>query len=130
MSPMIAFSLWFLTGTFLFRMCSLRVAIVSNFLGGWAILPGADFSPTQSSFPYWILPVCLPSTNFVTKATVLGITAMAGMFLFHRTEVRELKLGAIDLRFLLLCFVPIFSTIANRQSALTGIFGALYLFFA
>jgi len=128
--PMIVFSLWFLTGTFLFRMCSLRLAIVSNFLAGWAILPGAVFSPTQSAFPYWILPVCLPSTNFVTKATVLGITAMAGVLLFHRAEIRKLELSAKDLAFLLLCFAPIFSSVANHLSPLAGIFGAAYLFFA
>ncbi len=127
---MIAFSLWFLVGTLLFRMCSLRVAIVSNFLLGWAILPGAEFSPTQASFPYWILPVCLPSTTFVTKATVLGITAIAGAFLFHRAETRKLELGVMDLVFLLLCFAPIFSSVANHLSPLTAIFGAAYLFFA
>jgi hypothetical protein len=128
--PTIAFSLWFLAGTFLFRVCSLRVAIVANFLGGWAILPGADFSPTRAAFPYWILPVCLPSTDFVTKATVLGITAIAGMFFFHRAEIRKLEPGAMDLAFLWLCFAPIFSGVANHLSPSTGVFGAAYLFFA
>jgi hypothetical protein len=128
--PMIAFSLWFLLGTLLFRICSLRVAIVSNFLAGWAVLPGADFPPTQAVFPYWILPVCLPSTSFVTKATVLGIAAIAGTFLFHCAEIRKLELGVTDLAFLLLCVAPIFSSIANHRSPLTGIFGAAYLFFA
>jgi hypothetical protein len=128
--PMIAFSLWFLIGTLLFGFCSLRVAIVSNFLAGWAVLPGADFPPPQALFPYWILPACLPSTSFVTKATVLGITAIAGTFLFHRAEIRKLELGVIDLAFLLLCLAPIFSSIANHLSPLTGIFGAAYLFFA
>ena len=52
------------------------------------------------------------------------------MFLFHRAEIRKLELGAIDLAFLLLCFAPIFSSIANHLSPLTGIFGAAYLFFA
>lgn len=127
---MIIFSLWFLTGTFLFRMCSLRVAIVSNFLAGWAILPNADFSPTREVFPYWILPVCLPSTNFLTKATVLGITATVGMLLFHRAEIRKLNLGAVDFAFLLLCFAPIFSCVANHLSPLNAIFGAAYLLFA
>lgn len=127
---MIVFSLWFLTGTFLFRMCSLRLAIVSNFLGGWAILPSTDFSPTQATFPYWILPVCLPSINFVTKATVLGITALLGMLLFHRVEIRKLKLGAVDLAFLLLCFAPVFSSAVNHLSLLIAMFGVAYLFFA
>src|SRR4051794_15312088 len=96
-TPIIVFSLWFLAGTLFFRMCPLRIAIVSNFLAGWAILPGADFASPQSDFPYWILPVCLPSTSFLTKATVLGITAIAGVLLFHRAEIRKLELGAKDL---------------------------------
>ena len=130
LAPMIAFSLWFLAGTFLFRICSLRVALVANFLAGWAILPGAEFSATQASFPYWILPVSLPSTNFVTKATVLGFTVITGVFLFHRTEIRKVKFGLLDLAFLLLCFAPIFSSVANHLSPLTAIFGAAYFFFA
>jgi hypothetical protein len=128
--PMIAFSLWFLTGMFLFRMCPLRVAIVSSFLAGWAILPSADFVPTEEIFPYWILPVCLPSTTFITKATVLGVTAIAGMLLFHRVEIRKLKLRAMDFAFLLLSLAPIFSSIANHLSPLNAMFGAVYLFFA
>jgi hypothetical protein len=127
---MIAFSLWFLTGMFLFRMCPVRVAIVSNFLAGWAILPTADFVRTEEIFPYWILPVCLPSTTFITKATVLGITAIAGMLLFHRVEIRNLKLGAMDVAFLLLSLAPIFSSIANHLSPLNAMFGAVYFFFA
>ena len=127
---MIAFSLWCVAGTFLFRMCSLRLAIVSNFLGGWAILPGADFSSPRAPFPYWILPVCLPSTNFLTKATVLSFTATAGMLLFHRSEIRKLELGTTNLAFLLLCFAPILSSVANHLSPLTAIYGATYFFFA
>ena len=68
--------LWIPLGAWLFRRFPVRIAILANFLGGWAILPGANYTPTPDEFPYWILPVCLPTNYFLTKATVTAIAAL------------------------------------------------------
>ena len=95
--PRVALSAWLPLSLLLFRRCPLRIAILINFLGGWALLPGADYTATKGPFPYSILPVCLPSTYFFIKATTLGLTAILGILLFHRERIRQLRTDASDL---------------------------------
>ena len=121
LSPLVALVIWIPIGAILFRRFSLRVAILINFLAGWAVLPGANYVPTPVAFPYWILPVCLPGAYFINKATVLGIAALIGVLCFHRRELRRFRLRVCDIPIALLCFVPLLSSIANHLAPGEGI---------
>jgi hypothetical protein len=128
--PLVALLAWVPIGAYFFHRYSLRLAILVNFIAGWAVLPGANYTPTQIGFPYWILPVCLPGAYFITKATVLGIAALAGVLIFHRAEVRRIRFKICDLPIALLCIVPLLSSLANQLTLWGGFRGALYLFLA
>jgi hypothetical protein len=130
LSPLVALVIWIPIGAILFRRFSLRVAILINFLAGWAVLPGANYVPTPVAFPYWILPVCLPGAYFINKATVLGIAALIGVLCFHRRELRRFRLRVCDIPIALLCFVPLLSSIANHLAPGEGIRGVLYVVLA
>jgi hypothetical protein len=84
-SPSIAFVAWIPISLFFFKRYSLRVALLVNFIAGWAVLPSAAFAPTNIVFPYWILGTCLPPIHFFTKASVTGITCLLGILLFDRS---------------------------------------------
>lgn len=127
---LVALLVWIPISVLLFRGFALRVAILINFLGGWAILPGANYTPTPIAFPYWILPVCLPGAYFITKATVLGFGALAGVLLFHRDEIQRIRLRICDIPMILLCIVPLLSSSANHLTLWEGLRGAIYLFLA
>jgi hypothetical protein len=73
--PLLAFSAWIPIGLFLFRRFELRVAILANFLAGWAVLQREDYATAKGYVPYLIIPVSLPSVHFVSNATTLGFTA-------------------------------------------------------
>ena len=128
--PLVALMIWIPVGAILFRILSLRVAILVNFLAGWALLPGANYAPTPAAFPYWILPVCLPGAYFITKATILGIAALIGVLCFHRHELRRFRLRVCDIPMALLCFVPMLSSIANHLAPREGIRSVLYVLLA
>ena len=126
--PRVALSAWLPLSLLLFRRCPLRIAILINFLGGWALLPGADYTATKVAFPYSILPVCLPSTYIFTKATTLGLAAILGILLFHRERIRQLRTDASDLLILLWCIVPLCSTVINGLSVGSGLVCSAYFF--
>jgi hypothetical protein len=125
--PLVALLAWIPIGVLFFRLCQLRVAILAHFFVGWALLPGAAFAPSSSAFPYWILPVCLPGAQFITKASVLGLAALVGMILFHRNELRRIRFHSLDVAIAVLCTVPLLSSIANNLSLQEGIRGVLYM---
>src|SRR5271165_7619904 len=73
---------------------------------------------------------CLPAGYFVTKATVLGLTALAGVLLFHARSLRRFRLSPWDLPMILWCTVPLLSGIANQAvnhgGLREGLRGVLY----
>jgi hypothetical protein len=113
-------------GAYLFRRYPVRIAILANFLGGWAILPGASYRVTPDSFPYWILGVCLPTNYFLTKATATGLAALAGILLFHSADLRTFKPGYCDLPMAVWCCVPLLSAAAHWNTLHEGLLGAIY----
>src|ERR1700685_1002879 len=80
--PLIALLAWIPIALCFFWRFPVRVAVLVNFVGGWAVLPTAAFAATSASFPYWILGACLPSDYLVTKASVTGLTCLLGILLF------------------------------------------------
>jgi hypothetical protein len=125
-SPLVILLGWIPAGVYLFRRYPVRIAILANFLGGWAILPGANYRPAADSFPYWILGVCLPTDYFLTKATATGLAALAGFLLFHSADLRRFRPGICDLPMAVWCCVPLLSAAAHWNTLHEGLLGATY----
>jgi hypothetical protein len=127
--PLLALFVWIPLGVALFKRYPVRKAILLNFIGGWAVLPTASFTPSLDPFPYWILGASLPSDRFFTKATVTAIAALLGIMLFERRSLSDLKLTFWDLPMAIWCIVPFFSAIANPgvfgETALGGVYQIL-----
>ena len=122
LSALTALLAWIPIGLFFFYRYPVRIAALTNFVGGWALLPTANFVPSKDPFPYWILGVGLPAEYFVTKATITGLTALAGLLLFDRKGLRRFRPSLWDLPMILWCTVPLLSGIANHA----GYTGALW----
>jgi hypothetical protein len=126
LSPFSALIGWIPVGLYLFRRCPARIAILAVFLGGWAVLPGARYIPTTEAFPYWILGVCLPSNYFLTKAMVTGLTALAGILIFHSGDLRRFRPAVWDLPMAVWCCVPLLSAFTHWSTHREGLVGAVY----
>ena len=129
-APLFALFAWIPIGLLFFYRYPARVAILITFIGGWAVLPTANFVPTDAEFPYWIMSASLPAGYFLTKATITGLTALAGVLLFDPRSLRRFRIRAWDLPMILWCAVPLLSGLANHgayDGALRdGLRGALY----
>jgi len=129
-APLFALFAWIPIGLFFFFRYPVRIAILLTFISGWAVLPTANFVPTDAAFPYWILSVSLPAGYFVTKATITGLTALIGVLLFDSRGLWRFRISAWDLPMILWCTVPLLSGIANHGAyegaVRDGLRGALY----
>ena len=121
---MVAFIAWIPLSLVLFRRYPIRVAILLNFIGGWAVLPVARFSGEVS--PYWVLGNSLYSGYFLTKATVTSFAGLLGVLLFDRGSFRRFRLTFWDLPIVVWCIVPLLSAIANPEFSGQGIVGLVY----
>jgi hypothetical protein len=113
--PMLALWAWIPISLYFFWRFPIRLALLLNFVGGWAILPSASYLASSAPFPYWILPVSLPTDYFLTKATIPAVAALLGVRLFDRHTCPRFELTFWDLPMVIWCVVPIFSGIANSQ---------------
>jgi hypothetical protein len=125
-SPLVILLGWIPFGAYLFRRYPVRIAILANFLGGWAILPGASYRATADAFPYWFLGVCLPANYFLTKATATGLAALAGMLIFHSADLKRFRPGICDLPMVVWCCAPLLSAAAHWGTLPEGLMGATY----
>lgn len=124
--PLLLLLCWIPVGGYLFYRYPIRVAILANFFGGWALLPGASYRPSTEEFPYWILAVCLPASYFITKATIVGFVGLAGTFFFDFSNVRRFRPALCDIPAILWCCVPLFSATAHWGTFHEGLRGSLY----
>ena len=124
--PLAVLIVWIPLGIWLFRRFPVRIAILANFLGGWVLLPGANYTPTPDDFPYWILGVCLPAGYLCTKATVIGFAALAGILLFHSADWKKFRPSLSDLPIALWCCVPLLSALTHWSTFSQGFLGAIY----
>ncbi len=129
-APLVALLAWVPIGLFLFYRYPVRIAILATLIGGWAVLPTAQFTPSEDVFPYWILSACLPAGYFITKATITGLTALTGVLIFDTRALRRLRLSLWDSPMILWCSAPLLSGLANhavyRGALRDGLRGALY----
>jgi len=126
-APLVAFGAWIPVSVIAFRRLPIRAALLFNFVGGWAILPAANYhAPPSDAFPYWILGTSLESDYFLTKATLIGFTGLLGILLYDRSSVQRFRLTVWDLAMGMWLMAPIFSAIANPDHAGEGLIGELY----
>jgi hypothetical protein len=124
--PLIALAAWLPISLFCFRRYAVRIAILINFVAGWAVLPSTAFTSTDTPFPYWVLGTCLPSNHFFTKATLTGLTCLIGVLFFDRDSFSRFRLTFWDLPMLGWCIVPVFSGLANEQAFSAVVRSELY----
>ena len=118
MPDAIPFVLWAwvpITLLLFWRLPPARAALAC-LLGGWLILPTARFADDVASvvFPYWIMPACLPSDYWTTKARIIGLSALLGVMAFDPDAWRRFRPRAHDLAILGWCLCPIASALMNR----------------
>jgi hypothetical protein len=124
--PLVALLLWVPLILLIFRRVPVRLALLINFVGGWAILPAANYVDKSVEFPYQILGTSLESDYFFTKATILGFTGILAVFLFDRSAFRRFQLTVWDLAMGMWLIAPILSAIANPDNMKEGFIGELY----
>jgi len=124
--PLVALFAWVPIGLLIFRRFPPRTAALINFVGGWAILPAANYVSTGAEFPYWILGTSLESDYFITKATIIGFTGILGILLFDRSSFKRFRLTEWDLAMGMWLIAPILSAIANPDHFGEGCVGEIY----
>ena len=126
LSPLVALIGWVPASLLTFRRLPVRIALLINFVGGWAVLPAANYISSGDAFPYWILGTSLESDYFFTKATVIGFTGLLGIFLFDRASFARFRLTVWDLAMGMWLIAPLLSAIANPGNSREGFIGEIY----
>ena len=124
--PLFALIAWVPLSLLAFRRFPIRVALLINFVGGWAVLPAARYIDQGVEFPYWILGTSLESDYFITKATILGFAGILGVYLFDRTSFKRFELTVWDLPMGMWLIAPLLSAIANPGNYKEGWIGEIY----
>lgn len=125
--PLVALLAWIPISMFFFRRGPMHRALLINFVGGWAVLPAANYHDPGVAVPYWILGTSLASDYFLTKATILGFTGLLSVVLFDRQAFRRFQLTVWDLPMGLWLAAPLLSAFANPGHTVEGFMGELYL---
>jgi O-Antigen ligase len=117
MPEAIPFVLWSwvpITLLLFWKLAPARAAALS-LVGGWLFLPTARFADDVAgvAFPYWIMPACLPSDYWTTKARVIGVALSLGVMAFDPKVWLRFRPSFFDLPILGWCLVPLVSGLAN-----------------
>jgi hypothetical protein len=124
--PLVALFAWVPISVLAFRRFPVRIAVLVNFVGGWALLPAANYASSGEVFPYWILGTSLESDYFITKATILGFCGILGVLLFDRPSIKRFRLTVWDLAMGMWLIAPLLSAIANPDNFGEGCAGEIY----
>ncbi|MFC5861912.1 hypothetical protein ACFPT7_06375 [Acidicapsa dinghuensis] len=124
--PLAALIAWIPLCLIAYRLLPVRIAILINFIGGWAVLPVANYPRTDALFPYWFTGSSLESDYFITKATIIGFTALLGLFIFDRPSLKRFRLTVWDLAMGMWLIAPFLSGIANPDSGAEAWVGECY----
>jgi hypothetical protein len=120
MPEAIPFVLWSWVPVTLFLFWKLAPARASAFslIGGWLFLPTARFADSVAGvdFPFWIMPSCLPSDYWTTKARVIGVALLLGVMAFDPKAWLRFRPSFFDLPILGWCLVPLASGLVNGVS--------------
>lgn len=100
--------MWAAIALGLFRTVRRDVAIWLVLLGGWLVLPPADYAAggDPAVLPYWIIGSALPSDIWFSKAWTAPAIATMCSLLCDRARWRTLRLKLVDGPLLLFCAWP------------------------
>ena len=107
----IAFLGWTPFVFFLYKKLDARLVPVIAYVIGWMFLPCADYD-------IFLL--------HNTKTTVIGISVLAGAYIFDRERLLSFKFNPIDIPMVLWCTAPFFASIFNGLGAYDGGSSMLY----
>jgi len=104
-------------------------ASVACLLGGWLILPTARFADDVAgvAFPFWIMPACLPSDQWTTKARIIGLSALLGVMAFDPGAWRRFRPKVYDIPMLGWCLCPLASGAFNGLGPVASVAESGYL---
>lgn len=113
---------WIVVALLLFWRCTPRRAVLIVVIGGWALLPTARYDRAVAGieFPYWIMPAAIPGPTFWTKATAIGVAALAGLLVFDRGARRRWRWQGLDAVMILFCAGPLLALVNYPDLALAG----------
>ena len=119
---------WIPVSLLLFWKLPAPKAAAACLVGGWLLLPTARFADSSAvDFPYWIMPACLPSDYWTTKARVIGMALLLGVMAFDPRAWLRFRPSPFDLPMLGWCLVPMASGPANGASMAGSMADAAYL---
>lgn len=131
---------FFLAAGVAVALLPMRIAIPAVVLGGWLILPVGRFPQEEydTTFPFWIIGIALPSDMLMTKAWAIPVAALFWATVLDARQVARWRPGALDLTMLLWCLWPLIAAAARSGGGadpapalaagyLAGSWGALWL---
>jgi len=126
--PLLALLAWVPIMLIVFRRFPVRISLLINFIGGWAVLPAANYTaPSDPNvFPYWIIGTTLESDYFLTKAVIVGFTGLLCVSIFDPTSFKRFRLTVWDLAMGMWLICPLLSGIANPDNFGEGFAGEIY----
>ncbi len=111
------FGLWFVLTMAMFVWLSPRRAVLASLIGGWAILPTADYSAIShlgdEAFATLGMGSAYLSMFWLTKSTVIGISTLVGVLVFDSRVFKHFRPRLFDLPILIWCLVPALSVLRN-----------------
>jgi hypothetical protein len=125
----VALGLWIPLTLWAFARRPAPIAALVGVVGGWLVLPTAELPEEFSryEFPFWVMPACLPSASWTTKARVVGLACLLGVLLFDRRALGRLRPAWPDLFVVGWCACPLATSLANRLYPTEAIADAAYL---
>ncbi|MFG0248024.1 MAG: O-antigen ligase family protein [Phycisphaeraceae bacterium JB051] len=123
---LIIFGLAVLLGVILFFVLPPRCAAMVCLIGGWCLLPTANFmvpdftDPTIAQADEFTVAAttgigtALIGPYWLTRSTVIGITVLLGMLLADFKSLRRLKPKWFDIPMAIWCIAPLFSGLFNQ----------------
>lgn len=117
-----------------FRFLPGRVAASLALIGGWAVLPVADYPPTVIPEPGSLVSpmhaLAVPTPILANKALAIGLGALVGIVAFDWGAVRRLRPRWIDAPLACWCLWPIVSALGNGLPIAEGLGQVRYLLLA
>jgi hypothetical protein len=124
--------LWIPASLLLFWLLRPSTAVLIALLGGYAILPIADFaamSPEHRT-PSWVMGMALPGVTFLSKATASALAALVGVVFFDLRRLLSFRPRWHDLPVLLWCLLPLLPRIGGHIPLVLALRDTAYLLLA
>lgn len=121
--------LWSAIAIGLFRTVRPNVAIWLVLIGGWLVLPPANYAAAgdPAVLPYWIIGSALPSDIWFSKAWAAPAIATICSFLYDRARWAALRLKLADTPLLLFCIWPSVQALLVEAADPGGLASTAYL---